>query len=148
MALLTYSPNRQLEDFESFIRNRTKRLSSAVAAMAAGSVEFLAIEAVRVDLRAMSSSVAAIVLVPGIAQVAKNNHDNQSYAPGTEANALKVLCDTAAATIEAAIPASGGYLLVSQYVSGALTPRTFTPAQTATIRTQVQAVIDAVDITG
>jgi len=84
--------------------------------------------------------------VPGIAAYAAANLSPAKTAAeiGTDFSALLAALDGVVAQVTADFPA-GGYLNDPPIVNGVRSLQTYTVAQTATLRTTLQAVVDAIE---
>ena len=86
----------------------------------------------------------AVALLSGIGDHAKTVEDDPAYDVVTELGVVSSACASSRTWIEANIPDSNGWLLVSQFAGGEVVPREFTSVQTAGLRTALQAIIDAI----
>jgi isoaspartyl peptidase/L-asparaginase-like protein (Ntn-hydrolase superfamily) len=87
--------------------------------------------------------LASAAAVSGIGEYAAEQTGVANIA--TEFTALRNAIQAVRDHVESAIPKDGsGYFLVNQFVNHVITPRQFTPANTATLRNLLQTVIDAV----
>ena len=84
--------------------------------------------------------------VPGLAAYAQAQENDGTYDIVAEFTALLAIVDTAIDNTIAAIPTGpGGYaLLHTVAANGSITPRTFTPAQLAGVKADVDAIVAAI----
>ncbi len=86
-----------------------------------------------------------LISTPGFADFGKGDEDDQTYDVDTEYAALVTLLTTFISNAKSAIPRQGDYLLISQFTDNKVTSRIFTRAQLATLRENIQAIIDNID---
>lgn len=99
------------------------------------------------SLKGIDDKMSALAATPGIAAYAKDEEANPAYEVVTEYNAASAAIGSALTWVQNNFPTDGsGYLLGWQFGATALTPRTFTPAATAGLKTELQAVIDAITV--
>ena len=97
-------------------------------------------------LKQASIDFAILKTTPGIAQYAKDQENDQTYDVATEFNALESLVNTAVTNLAASLPVdSNGYLLLLKLQGSAKDWRVFTPAQLAGIKSDLDAIILAVN---
>ena len=115
--------------------------------MAAGNTSAEVVLAIRDDLINADNVFAEVAAVSGIAQYAKDQFDDQLYDVVADFNTMRTAIAAAIAAIETAFPSSGGFILKESLVASTsgTSIRTFTPAQTAGIRTALAAVISSIE---
>lgn len=114
--------------------------------MAAGNVLSERIFDVHIRMKKADESFAAAASVPGIVQYARDQKDDQSLDVTAEFAAMRSAVQSVVSIIETTFPrdASDTYLLAQTWGVSGPEDREFTPAQTSSIRTQLQGVIDAI----
>ena len=97
-------------------------------------------------LKQSSIDFATLKVTPGIAQYAKDQENDQAYDVATEFNALESLVNTAVTNLAASLPVdSNGYLLLLKLQGSVKDWRAFTSAQLAGIKSDLDAIILAVN---
>lgn len=126
--------------------NIKNRSIAARTKMAAGNTSFETIWDLRKQLFQAHTTLGTFAVIPGIVQYARDQEDDPTYDIAAEFIALRAAIDDARSTIDLQLPADGNnWLLISKIGVGTeLDIRTFTIAQTATIRTKLQVIEDAV----
>ena len=110
---------------------------------AAGNIGFTLIERFFEFIVAANARFEQLKAVPGIAQYAKDQVDNQLIDIVAEFNAMQTAIVDVITWVTTNIPKDGsGYLLVRQIdVGNNIVDRQFTPAQSAGLRTQLDALL-------
>lgn len=92
-------------------------------------------------------AMAALAATPGLVAYAKNQEDDGTYDVVSEYNAMITGIDTVIEWVDSNFPQDGsGYLLKDQMaVDGTITPRAFSTAATAGMRTELDALIALID---
>jgi len=89
---------------------------------------------------------ASVRTLPGIGQYAKDQLDDQTLNLGTEFTAMVAACEGVRDWITANFPNQGGFLLERSFdANGRMVLGTLSTAQTAGLRTQLDALIAAID---
>ena len=97
-------------------------------------------------LKQASIDFATLKATPGIAQYAKDQENDQAYDVATEFNTLESLVNTAVINLAASLPVdSNGYLLLLKLQDSVKDWRAFTPVQLAGIKSDLDAIILAVN---
>lgn len=116
------------------------------AASLAGPVSASAIENVFLSLGGFRAYMQANAAKPGLAGYVQEQYNDAELNIANEYAALLSAVDSALAWMAANIPQSGGYVLLDQWGAiGTVTRRTFATAALATLRTNLQGVIDALE---
>lgn len=124
---------------------QTKSLAEASkASMEAGNVTSSQILRLHLEMLSADSQMAAIAAVPGIVQYAKDQKNDQALDVIAEFQAMRAAVQGVAAAIVTAFPTSGIYLLAVSFDAQGTVDRQFTPAQTAGIRTTLDAVVASI----
>jgi hypothetical protein len=98
------------------------------------------------ELHAFSAALKGFRAVPGIAEYAAEQENDEAYDVAAEFNNLIAAVDAAIAHVETAMPKdANGFLAVVQFgAGGVLIPGTFTAAQFATLRSLLTAIANQV----
>lgn len=109
---------------------------------AAGNIPSSRILDLFINLRQERGLLATAAATPGIAQFARDQKNNQSLDVVAEFNAMLAAIDGTTTWINTNFPKDGGGFLLERTL-GVNSPidRTFTPAQTAGLRTQLDSLI-------
>lgn len=147
MALPTASPlTKALQEAQQLWTGIKSWAANRKATMAAGNVTADYVLDVHRHAVDVDGRLATYATVPGIVQYAKDQYDNQAYDIAADFTALRSAIQAVRDEVETAIPKDTPtpYLLTHQFTANVLTPRTFSSANTATLQTLLQAVVDAV----
>lgn len=145
MAILIENElDAKYENFRTQAKRLDDRCQNSIDEMAAISVDSEAIIALYRYLTQVKARLTLFAAVPGIVQHVKDAEGNQSYDISTEITALQAEMAAAMTWVEDNFPSSGDYLLFLRIVDTVITPRLFSPAQTAGLRTELQGVVDAI----
>ena len=123
------------------LKNRCEVVHSRLAAQSVESDEIIAWYRSMAIESARALNAAA---TPGIVAYAQVVEDNPGYDVAAELTALSDACVACNTWIETNFPDTNGWLLAYTIAGGVVTQRTFSPAQTAGLRTQIQPVFDAI----
>lgn len=97
------------------------------------------------DARRFRVDMAAVALVPGVVQFAKDQENDQAYEVATEFATMTAAVDALTTEIASLYPVDGsGYLLDRQLSGDVLVFRDFTTPQLAALVPLVDAVIAAI----
>jgi hypothetical protein len=121
-----------------------KQAQDASAAMAAGNVSGNLVRQILDGCITAKSEFAAAAQVQGLADYAQAQEGDPNYNVAAEFNAMTGAIDTILTTIIALIPTSGGYALMEQWSTSGVTTRVVTPAQSANLRTALNAFVATV----
>lgn len=148
MALPTASPlTKALQEAQQLWTSAKVWAANRKATMAAGNVT--ADYVVDVHRHAVNADgrLAALAATPGIVQYAKDQYGNQGYDIAADFTSLRNALQALRDGIETAIPKDNPtpWLLTHQFTANVLTPRSFTPSQTASLQSLLQAVVDTVE---
>lgn len=125
-------------------------LVSRNAEMASGNVSADTILGIYRRLRSEHARITEVAAIPGMVQFAKDQNNDPNYDIVAEGQTLLGLIDTAADWIVTNMPTvdvnGTDYLVLLTLAAEAddVTWRTFTPAQTATLRTYLTAIINGI----
>lgn len=116
--------------------------------MAAGNVPSITIFDVFIHGKQVRAELVAKAAIPGIGEHAKEQFNDPSLDIGAEFNAIIAAIDDLTNSIQSLFPkdASDTYLLAQSWGANGPVDRQFTSAQTATLRTKLQALIDAMTV--
>ena len=119
--------------------------TNRVATLAAGSQTADYILDIHTKMVKVDAMLATAAATPGLAAYAKAQFDNESLDIAAEFTALRAAVQAVRDHVETAVPKDGsGYWLLHQFVAHVVTPRTFAPANTATLRTLLTTVANAI----
>lgn len=96
--------------------------------------------AIASNMAVYKNRFTTITAVPGIAQYARDQEDDQTYNTATEFTAMIGFLDAAIATVQA----TNVNALLSGWGADGVIYNTFTPAQTATLRGNLQSISAAI----
>jgi len=128
---------KQLKDRFRRIRAETAALSASAAA---GNVSFSTITGYMAELAAaieVCDQKIALYSGGAIEDYARAQEELPSYTPGADYSSMKSAAQTVLQTISDAVPQNSAFTVVN---NRAVEP-VFTPAQTATLRTQLDALV-------
>ena len=114
-------------------------------AMAAGTVSGNVIRQLLDRLLIAKTTFQSVAAVPGIAAYAQAQEGDGAYDVAAEFTAMTDAIDDVGAWILANVPTSGGYVQMEQWSASGVSVRQFTTAQTAGLRTQLDALIATID---
>lgn len=108
------------------------------AAMAAGDISGEVVRDLGVAMSLWLSRLNEIRAIPGIGQYAKDQYDDQTYDIALEFTAMTAALQSVVTWVQTNMPADGsGYLLLWKWTE----VRMFSPAATAGLRTELDALI-------
>lgn len=123
-----------------------KRLSETrKAESAAGDISASVLRELVNRLVAADAAFAEVASVPGIADYAQAQEGDAAYDVAAEFNAMRAAVQATRDWILNAVPQSGGFVLVEAWDASGVSQRTFTPTQTAGLRTQLDSLMAAID---
>lgn len=144
MAFLTTLPSKRLDRTTGGALRLRRLLESYIADAAAGDIGFdRTIDTYKVMLQTRDDLVAS-KSTANIGAAAQDEFANPAYDYGAEADALVALIEAGLTAIQTAAPTDGTWITAIRFIGFAIVERTGTPAQTASIRTALQAVVDAI----
>ena len=145
MALITADLLAQrYETLKSYALHVRQRTSSFIAELAAGPVESVTVIQEYQNLGAARDRLNQAAALSGIGAYAQAAEDDPTYDVVAEIGVVVTAIEAALTWVDSNFPASGGYILFAQIDDGAVTNRSFTEAQTAGLRTALQAVVTAI----
>lgn len=137
---------RGLSNAQATAKNLKTHATNLRAQMAAGNIEADQIVDLYRYLIQTKDRLNAVAAIPGIAQYAKDQFNNQSLDIVAEFNAMVTEIQDTIDLIVSIFPKDGnGYLLKDKLIATGIDNRDFTPAQTATLRTQLDALIATIE---
>lgn len=101
------------------------------------------------SLKTMLNKMQTLTAVPGLASFAKAQESDPTYEPATEYAAVVAAADAVISWVYNNLPKdANGYELTytRDLATGAKIPRVFTPAQTATFRTQLSNLLGTFNV--
>ena len=117
-----------------------KRLASdASTQMAAGNVSGNLVRQILDACITAKAEFAAAAQIQGLADYAQAQEGDPNYNVAAEFNAMTGAIDNVLAWIIANVPTNGGYVQMEQWSTSGVTTRAFTTAQTAGLRTVLDA---------
>ncbi len=128
---------RQITQFANIVKSQAQSLRDASNA---GNIHAMQIIDWFVALGGFRTQLNTLSQTPGLAAYAKTECNDANYDVAAEFTAMLSAIDTALGWVTTNFPASGGFIQSHSFVSGVYTPRTFTPAQTAGLRTALDAL--------
>lgn len=126
----------------------TKQTAQGAIAAFAGTVNRDYVLALAINLREWRIGLAAAAAVPGVAQYARDQYDDQQYNVATEFTAMLAAIDAVIAAIHAGFPVDNTGGEAKEKVlnaDGSITMRTFSAAQLASVTTLLQALDAAIE---
>lgn len=126
--------------FKVQVERLENRCQGAIDEMAAGNVDSETIIALYRYLTQTKARLTSFSSLSGIMQYVKDAEDDQTYDISAEITAVTSAITDTQSWIENNFPASGGYLLFLRIVNSVITPRVFTPANTAGLRTELAVI--------
>lgn len=146
MAYPTISLRDALSDVDRSAKRVKAFCQARRAEMAAGNVVSTTIFEVFIQLRQERAIMAAAAATPGIGPYAQAEKNNPTLDVVAEFTAMTGAIDGCIAWINTNFPKQGGsgYLLAQTLGPEGPVDRQFTPAETAGLRTQLDAVIAAI----
>lgn len=124
-----------------------KRLAlDTKAASAAGPISANVIRQLLDSLLRTKTKLAEVSAISGIAAYAQAQEGDANYNVATEFTAMTNQIDATISWIIGAIPTgTGGFALLETWSSSGVTVRTFSTAQTAGLRTAIDALVATID---
>ena len=132
------STYQQICGLANIVKSQATSLRNASAA---GNIHAMQIIDWFVALGDYRTQLNTLSQTPGLATYAKTECNDALYGVAAEFSAMLSAIDTALAWVTTNFPKdANGWIQSHSFVSGAYTPRTFTPAQTANLRTALDAL--------
>lgn len=131
-------------DIRNSAANLKRLATDSKNLMAAGNVSANVIRQLLDSFIAGKAKLQAASSVPGIADYAQAQEGDGAYDVQAEFTTMVNACTGVIDWIVTNIPASGGYVQLEQWSSSGVTVRTFTPAQTANLRTALDTFITTI----
>ncbi len=142
MAFLSGEAFRESQNLAANIR---KQAVEGIAFMAANSVSANSIIGIRRKFISAKDEFNRFAAVPGIADYARNQHNDPSYDVIAEYTLMKTAIDGVITWIADNFPADDdGYILKDQLTPTGTDVRAFTSAATAGFRTELQSLVDTI----
>lgn len=124
------------------VKRGSQRLHDASAA---GDISARGIVIYMDDIQVANDRLAILRVIPGLAAYAKEQYDDAGFDIVAEFVAMTVAIDTVVAWINANIPQGPRWLEIEEAVNGRLVERMLSPAQTASLRPELLALIATID---
>jgi hypothetical protein len=141
----TSLPARTLDQIDHRALQMKNQQQNVRNQMAAGNVPSTTIIDIYIRLRIERAAFTAAAAVPGLVQYARDQKNNQSLNVVTEFNAMIAAIDAVTNWISTNFPKDGGgFILAATLGPEGPVYRQFTPAQTAGLRTALDALIATV----
>lgn len=128
------------EQFKVQVERLDSRCQGAIDEMAASTVDSESIISLYRYLTNAKTRLNNFASIPGVVQYVKDAEDDQTYDISTEITAVTSAITDTQSWIETSFPSSGGYLLFLRIIDSVITPRSFTPANTAGLRTELAVI--------
>lgn len=148
MAYPTNLFSVRLEDNDREAITLKRYLSGRNAALASGNVAASGVIDIWLRLKAAAGVFAETAAFasanPTFITFVQNQKASAQLNVASEFNAMLGAINTAAAWVVDNMPKQDGYVLTTSFGDGVMVDRVFTPAQTAGLRTAIQAVIDTI----
>lgn len=149
MAWKTNSLSKTLETINAKMSAIKRMASAAITRMAANDTSAESIAGVRLQAKIFKADVSSLAATPGLAEYVQAEVNDDQYDAIAAYLAVIAAIDAIITHIEAAVPDDdNGHLLIESWDTssrGDRTPVTFSPAQTATLRTLMQSLVDNID---
>lgn len=134
---------RQVRGYAGAVKSRAQALRNQAAAGPVSAMQMLDLTTVLADAKVQFQSAAA---VSGLAEYAQQQVGNPALDVVAEFNAMMAQIDATILWIRTNLPNDGTYLLaLTLGTDGRYSWRTFAPAATAGLRTQLDALIATID---
>ena len=134
-----------LEDVDRALVGLKTWITTHVSQMAAGNTTATRILSIYTRLVETHERLTEAKAVPGIAEYAQAQKDDEALDVVAEFNGVLALIAAAQAQIAADLPTTNDWLLVSKLTATGTEAREFTAAQTASLRAALTAIADAID---
>jgi hypothetical protein len=121
-----------------------KQCQDASTQMAAGNVSGNLVRQILDGCITAKAEFAAAAQVQGLAEYAQAQEGDPNYDVVAAFTDMSAAIDTILTTIIALIPTSGGYVLMETWTTSGVTTRIVTPAQSANLRTALDAFVATV----
>lgn len=117
-----------------------------VTQLAASGADYDFLRDIYLTQKRADAQFAALKTTPGLAQYARDQEDDPAYDVAAEFNAMQAAIANVIAWMDANVPTNVTAEPTTAWVSTteSLIATTFTPAQTAGLRTQLQGVVDSI----
>ena len=141
-----FTPQIAYQKSKSMAARIESRATTIIATWAAGNVDGEGIVSVGQEFKGFYDDLADIKATPGIGQYAKDQEVDQNYDVVAEFNALQSVVQAVCTEIFNSIPKDGTNRLTIYSIGPdcSVTIQSFTPAQTAGIRSKLQDVADQI----
>lgn len=138
--------SRALLESQTEARNIKAYAKSVRDAMEAGPVSANLVTELYLRVVQSSATFNAVKSVPGIAQYAKDQFDNQNLNIVSEYNSMVAAIADVISSIKSGFPVdASGYLLERKFDDNGFNTRSFTSTQTSTMRTKLDALIQSIE---
>ena len=138
-------PSKAYDQVRILARNVKSNCAHAITRMATSGADYTFLRDVRVFLANADAQFAELATTPGLPEYAAAQENDPAYDVAAEFTAMRGAIQAATGWMDANVPTSVTAVAPSAWVSaGPLIATTFTAAQTAPLRTQLQAVADCI----
>lgn len=125
--------------------NLKTNCAAFITQMAASGANYSFLRDVYVFLKNADAQFATLATTPGLPEYAQQQEADANYDVAAEFTAMRAAIAASLGWMESNIPTSVTAVAPAQWTqNGPLIATSFTPAQTATFRTQLQAVADSI----
>lgn len=143
--LATLTPGDAARSVDTTARGIKSFAQSANTVMAAQSVSGNHLLQIMSEMKSAIETWNAAAAVPGIVAYVRDEKNDQALDVVAELTAMVAAAAAVRDRVIAGFPASGGYILKDQLgADGSISVRQFTPAQTAVLRGDLDALIVAI----
>lgn len=136
--------SRALLSVQDAARTLKSHVQSVKDASAAGPISGNVLVELYLRLVAAKASFDAAAAVPGIAAYARDQFGDEGLDVVAEFTAMSSAITACGTWIATNFPASGGYILKDQLTASGVSVRSFSTAQTAGLRTQLDALLGTI----
>lgn len=139
-------PSQAYNQIKSTAWTLRQQCTSIIARLSAENANYEFIHGIYMTVKRAKDSIDAKKTVPGLADYAQAQEDDPAYNVVTEAQAMLATCQAVLNWMDANVPVTNITLKpVSTWSDdGIIISNTFTPAQTASLRTALQTIVDAI----
>ncbi len=147
MAIIaTKAPAEAYEDLKGQLRRAHSVATSAVSKLDA-TVDANAIVGFAYSLKQIDDDMAILAATPGIGAYAEGEEGSPTYDVVAEYNIASTAIGDVLTWTQTTFPVDGNdYLLGWKFGASGLDPRDFAPGTTAQLKTNCQAVVDAITV--
>ena len=137
---------KRLESLLQDVGHLKSLAANRISTMAAGSVSADYLVDIYRFLLEVDARLGAVAATSGLPAYAQQQFDNEGIDLAAEFTALRGAVQAAGAHIKTALPKdANGFLLLHTWSGNSIVPRAFNQAATATLRTLLQSIVDAIE---